>query len=68
MAHIFTWQSQMSTVTSWGGHVRYGNIVRTTAEVLLAQLTEWTLAREQDTNTGFNELVIRTGKRTESAA
>ena len=52
-----------------GGHVCYGNIVRTTAEVLLAQLTEWTLAREQDTNTGFNELVIRpTGKRTESAA
>ena len=52
-----------------GGHVCYGNTVRTTAEVLLAQLAEWTLAREQDTNTGFNELVIRaTGKRTEGAA
>lgn len=47
-----------------GGHVCYGNMVRTTAEVLLAQLTEWTLARERDANTGFNELVIRpTGNR-----
>ena len=52
-----------------GGHVCYGNVVRTTAEVLLTQLSEWTLAREQDTNTGFKELVIRpSGKRTESAA
>jgi predicted DNA-binding protein with PD1-like motif len=52
-----------------GGHVCYGNMVRTTAEVLLAQLTEWTLAREHDAKTGFNELVILpTGKRNESAA
>ena len=51
-----------------GGHVCYGNTVRTTVEVLLAQPTEWTLAREHDTNTGFSELVVRpAGKRFEGA-
>ena len=51
-----------------GGHVCYGNTVRTTVEVLLAQPTEWTLAREHDTNTGFSELVVRpTGERSEGA-
>lgn len=42
-----------------GGHVGYGNIVRTTAEILLAPLAEWVLARELDPATGFQELVIR---------
>ena len=42
-----------------GGHVCYGNIVRTTAEVLLMELGEWRLGREQDTQTGFKELVVR---------
>jgi len=52
-----------------GGHVCYGNTIRTTAEVLLSRPTEWTLAREHDTNTGFNELVVRPlGKHTDSAA
>lgn len=51
-----------------GGHVCYGNTVRTTAEVLLASPQEWTLAREFDANTGFNELVVRSGgKRTDDA-
>jgi hypothetical protein len=42
-----------------GGHVCYGNAVRTTAEVLLAQLPEWNLGREHDPGTGYKELVIR---------
>jgi predicted DNA-binding protein with PD1-like motif len=42
-----------------GGHVCYGNAVRTTAEVLLAQLQEWSLGREHDPGTGYKELVIR---------
>jgi len=42
-----------------GGHVGYGNIVRTTAEILLAFLGDWWLAREHDAATGFSELVIR---------
>lgn len=42
-----------------GGHVCYGNAVRTTAEVLVVQLSEWSLAREQDPGTGHKELVVR---------
>lgn len=43
----------------YGGHAGYGNVVRTTAEVLVALLPEWSLARELDPATGFNELVVR---------
>jgi uncharacterized protein len=43
----------------YGGHVCYGNTVRTTAEILVAPLPQWSLARERDAATGFNELVIR---------
>jgi predicted DNA-binding protein with PD1-like motif len=42
-----------------GGHVGYGNVVRTTAEVLLAPLDDWSLTREPDPATGFLELVVR---------
>ena len=42
-----------------GGHVAPGCIVRTTAEVLLALLPDWQFSREPDTQTGYEELVIR---------
>jgi predicted DNA-binding protein with PD1-like motif len=42
-----------------GGHVCYGNTVRTTAEVPVAKLVDWELDRDLDEGTGFNELVIR---------
>jgi predicted DNA-binding protein with PD1-like motif len=42
-----------------GGHVAAGCIVRTTAEVLLALLSEWEFSREPDDQTGFDELVVR---------
>ena len=42
-----------------GGHVVYGNEVRTTAELLLIRLPDGQLAREHDDVTGFKELVIR---------
>lgn len=42
-----------------GGHVAYGCIVRTTAEVLLALLPAWQFAREHDVRTGYDELVVR---------
>lgn len=42
-----------------GGHVCYGNIVRTTAEVLLVVLDEWQLSRAPDPQTGHPELQIR---------
>lgn len=40
-----------------GGHVVYGNVIRTTAEVLLAQAPGWELRRGPDAATGFLELV-----------
>lgn len=43
----------------FGGHVGRGNVVRTTAEILLALLPDWDLTREHDAATGFNELVVR---------
>jgi hypothetical protein len=43
----------------YGGHMGYGNTVRTTAEILLAPLQDWSLTREHDPATGFNELVVR---------
>lgn len=42
-----------------GGHAGYGNIVRTTAEILLAPLAEWELSRGHDPATGYAELAIR---------
>jgi predicted DNA-binding protein with PD1-like motif len=43
----------------YGGHVCYGNTIRTTAEILMAPLPQGSLARERDAATGFDELVIR---------
>ena len=43
----------------FGGHVAYGCTVRTTAEVLLLLLPEWSFTRELDPTTGFAELVVR---------
>ncbi|MBU4184304.1 MAG: DNA-binding protein [Gammaproteobacteria bacterium] len=43
----------------FGGHLAPGCRVRTTAEVLLALLPEWTFMREADAATGFAELVVK---------
>jgi predicted DNA-binding protein with PD1-like motif len=43
----------------YGGHVGYGSRVRTTAEVLVAPLPDWSLTREHDATTGFTELLVR---------
>ena len=43
----------------FGGQVAPGCRVRTTAEVLLALLPEWTFMREADAATGFAELVVK---------
>lgn len=42
-----------------GGHVAYGNIVRTTVEAVLAPLPAWSLSRQFDAATGFKELLIQ---------
>lgn len=41
-----------------GGHLGYGCLVRTTAEILLAVLPEWQLSREHDPASGYGELFI----------
>jgi predicted DNA-binding protein with PD1-like motif len=43
----------------FGGHVVYGNTVRTTAEVLLMLVPGWELGRAPDPLTGYDELVTR---------
>ena len=42
----------------FGGHVAIGCRVRTTAEILLAELPGWTFSRLHDAATGYRELVI----------
>ena len=42
-----------------GGHVAHGCLVRTTAEVLVVLMAEWSFARELDPATGYRELVVR---------
>lgn len=42
-----------------GGHVAPGCTVRTTAEVLVALLPDWSFSRETDAATGYAELVVR---------
>jgi hypothetical protein len=41
-----------------GGHVCLGCVVRTTAELLVAELHGYRLTRDFDTVTGFKELVV----------
>jgi len=45
--------------TTKGGHLAYGSIVRTTAEVMLLLLPEWSFDRQHDPATGYPELVVR---------
>ena len=43
----------------WGGHVCPGCEVRTTAELLVAEVPGYRLSREFDPSTGFKELVVQ---------
>lgn len=43
----------------FGGHVAHGCIVRTTAEVLVMLLPDFSFSREHDAQSGFPELVVR---------
>jgi len=46
-----------------GGHLVSGCVVRTTAEIVLAEIESLDFAREHDNATGFAELVVRSGSR-----
>ncbi|MEI7665311.1 MAG: PPC domain-containing DNA-binding protein [Synechococcaceae cyanobacterium ELA263] len=41
-----------------GGHLGTGSLVRTTAELLVALLPQWSFSRELDASSGWRELVI----------
>ena len=45
-----------------GGHVAHGCTIRTTAEVLVLMLPEWSFTRELDPATGYAELVVAAAK------
>lgn len=42
-----------------GGHLAYGCTIRTTAEILLGLLPDWSFMRERDLGTGYAELSVR---------
>lgn len=44
---------------TFGGHLMPGNIVYTTAEVVVAELEDAVFSREHDEASGYNELVVR---------
>jgi predicted DNA-binding protein with PD1-like motif len=50
-----------------GGHLAYGCLVRTTAEILVASLPEWKLSRQHDSTTGYQELTIALRMGTDAA-
>lgn len=41
-----------------GGHLCYGSVVHTTAEVVVVDLSDYAFGRELDVDTGYRELVI----------
>jgi uncharacterized protein len=42
----------------YGGHLKDGCLINTTAEVVIAELDSFIFTREMDDNTGYKELVI----------
>ena len=46
-------------LSAFGGHLRPGCLVNTTAEIVLQELEGCSFTREPDPDTGYDELVIR---------
>ncbi len=47
---------------TFGGHLAAGNIIYTTAEIVIAELEDATFTREQDPASGYKELVVKERK------
>ncbi len=47
---------------TFGGHLSKGNIIFTTAEVIVAELDDAVFSREHDSESGWDELVVRNKK------
>lgn len=49
-------------LSAFGGHLRPGCLVNTTAEIVLLEIDGYTFSREPDERTGYDELVITNRK------
>lgn len=54
--HISVSDEELKT---YGGHLKEGCLVNTTAEIVILELNEYSFNREMDNETGFKELVIK---------
>lgn len=54
--HISVSDEELKT---YGGHLKDGCIVNTTAEIVILELQEYEFSREIDEDTGYKELVIK---------
>lgn len=54
--HMSVSDSEGATI---GGHLKNGNIVNTTCELVILELPNYEFTRELDPNSGYDELVIR---------
>jgi hypothetical protein len=45
-------------LSAFGGHLRPGCLVNTTAEIVLLELEDYSFTREPDAQTGYDELII----------
>ena len=54
--HISVSDEKLNT---FGGHLKDGCLVNTTAEIVLLELEDYSFTREMDEATGYKELVIR---------
>jgi len=54
--HIAVSDEELNT---YGGHLKDGCLVNTTAEIVLLELEEYNFKREMDEKTGYKELVIK---------
>lgn len=43
---------------TYGGHLKDGCLINTTAEIVLLELDDFTFTREMDAKTGYKELVV----------
>jgi predicted DNA-binding protein with PD1-like motif len=48
-----------STGATFGGHLENGTVIFTTAEIVVGELSQLAFTRENDTTTGFRELMVR---------
>lgn len=54
--HIAVSDEELNT---YGGHLKDGCLINTTAEIVILELEEYTFSREMDEKTGYKELVVK---------